>query len=1241
MAIKSIADIRRESGISLPKPKKTKTPAVYDPAKQVEGYRTRLEAAGATPNQLKGRNFLESALNLRENQPWWFDVFEIINRPQQTVFGGISAFQKGENIFEGAYQGLTGETFTTGKQLLQQTGIPFKDVTMEDLKPGESWLKSFNFVDVAGLALDVFLDPIDAALWGASVFTGGASAAVSIGLNAVQTASKATSTLKDIDNVVGAVKAINVVGLKKTIGAAVKSDLGKSMIKALDDMEKALTVGEFRKAVSTFEAIATTTRKISTLNLLFRTTTKAGATTLKFADNAVIKVLRSVDELALKSNPQLLKAFKKYGEAVLSVGLYDGIKNWVLNVFNAGAKMNAELWKKAKNFKSMNRLAKSETLAVVEDINKLVKNIAKDIGVPEEEAGRILKNIIEFEDGDVVYKLIDQLTDPETMQKLGLNLDNVNRIKDFLRKVVYSDGFRVFDEKTLDNLFRKTTIDGNDIFFIKYESQPTIKRKVDDFYKMVKSEATRVETTMMEIIRKNKIRPDEFLNLPISAYSDDFIKASASFDRLLEVAKELNTPFSAYKPLSAIGKADIDKYAKNAVVRDGIAKFKEKYLRMLATQDYYAKSKYATTMVREGGQTLLPKSLAEEGKELLSNLPSRSFKPKQIKGNVAVSAERIYPWGADTSNVMMKAMAKNMLDSGVKFSNKQILSLQQLASTNFFNEFLSSTLVDFITDKAPTSLTAQLIEDIAAVGTFSDPNVVKAYSGFIEGGKKVIDKTELINKINNLKLYRADDSILKKASNVLKRIKGNKLLVDEHVYDLLLLNNNPSTVGTLLNLYDQVNNLFKTTKLFRFAFHSINFFGNMFNMVMNGVNPIKAFSKSAEVYKMMTMGPELMERAFTAGATLDATGEVLRKVFTDPNELKMYQNLVEYVQSGLPQVSGMVFDIDEILEGLGKIPNDKKSLYQKVLQFNADLNERVDTMFRLTTFLYAKETPDILRRYNLSSAADLVRRIHFDPQDLSNFEKNVMRRIIPFYTFTKKNLVLQMKNLFQNTSNYNKLTKGMKGLWQLGDIEIGDLEEYKSTNFWLPLMVEKDGKYTALKANLPGGDLVDFLTDPLNKVMTSLSPFIRVPFEYASNTQFFTGLPIEQFPGQIGFRTKGSPLELPAAVEYGLSQTGIDTVLQTGFDVFNTVSRTGQRIMGMPVEETEKPVGIFQSALNRGSVQKTKTAQAYEELRRLQDMVSLFKQKEIKVPTIAEIEQKNTPYQAITEKLKSLRAKSR
>jgi endo-alpha-1,4-polygalactosaminidase (GH114 family) len=92
------------------------------------------------------------------------------------------------------------------------------------------------------------------------------------------------------------------------------------------------------------------------------------------------------------------------------------------------------------------------------------------------------------------------------MQKLGMNLDNVNKIKDFLRKVVYTDGIRVFDEKTLDNLFRKTTVDGNDIFFIKYESQPTIKRKVEDFYKMVKGEAARVETTMMEIIRKNRYR---------------------------------------------------------------------------------------------------------------------------------------------------------------------------------------------------------------------------------------------------------------------------------------------------------------------------------------------------------------------------------------------------------------------------------------------------------------------------------------------------------------------------------------------------------------------------------------------------------------------------------------------------------------------------------------------------------------------------------------------------------------
>jgi hypothetical protein len=70
----------------LPKAEKPQ----YDPAKQVEGYQKRIAGAGQDPEAaVDTRNFVEKALNLTENQNALFDVFEIINRPQQAIFGGI------------------------------------------------------------------------------------------------------------------------------------------------------------------------------------------------------------------------------------------------------------------------------------------------------------------------------------------------------------------------------------------------------------------------------------------------------------------------------------------------------------------------------------------------------------------------------------------------------------------------------------------------------------------------------------------------------------------------------------------------------------------------------------------------------------------------------------------------------------------------------------------------------------------------------------------------------------------------------------------------------------------------------------------------------------------------------------------------------------------------------------------------------------------------------------------------
>jgi hypothetical protein len=55
------------------------------------------------------------------------------------------------------------------------------------------------------------------------------------------------------------------------------------------------------------------------------------------------------------------------------------------------------------------------------------------------------------------------------------------------------------------------------------------------------------------------------------------------------------------------------------------------------------------------------------------------------------------------------------------------------------------------------------------------------------------------------------------------------------------------------------------------------------------------------------------------------------------------------------------------------------------------------------------------------AASMLTKASQFDYGDLSHFERNVMRQIIPFYTFTRKNLPLQMRGLVNDPAKFSHL----------------------------------------------------------------------------------------------------------------------------------------------------------------------------------------------------------------------------
>ena len=65
----------------------------------INDYKARLDAAGVDPSkETDTRNWLEKSLNLTPNQNALFDIFELLNRPQQALFGGIENLKSIEHI---------------------------------------------------------------------------------------------------------------------------------------------------------------------------------------------------------------------------------------------------------------------------------------------------------------------------------------------------------------------------------------------------------------------------------------------------------------------------------------------------------------------------------------------------------------------------------------------------------------------------------------------------------------------------------------------------------------------------------------------------------------------------------------------------------------------------------------------------------------------------------------------------------------------------------------------------------------------------------------------------------------------------------------------------------------------------------------------------------------------------------------------------------------------------------------
>lgn len=197
------------------------------------------------------------------------------------------------------------------------------------------------------------------------------------------------------------------------------------------------------------------------------------------------------------------------------------------------------------------------------------------------------------------------------------------------------------------------------------------------------------------------------------------------------------------------------------------------------------------------------------------------------------------------------------------------------------------------------------------------------------------------------------------------------------------------------------------------------------------------------------------------------------------------------------------------------VPTSQQFIVARAMR-NLGLN--VENHARILNFL-----GNLKKGLPVEEAAAHVRKFLFDYSELTPFEANVMKRFIPFFTWTRKNLPLQLEYLLKKPGQYATLAKTPNFARWIAQAAPEDLPDWAKDMLMIRLpWTNAKGEPIYLSPDLPPEDLEVFnavpgLSQDLKKglsqeAMSRVSPALRVPIEWISNYNFFFAAP--RYPGQ-------------------------------------------------------------------------------------------------------------------------------
>ena len=377
----------------------------------------------------------------------------------------------------------------------------------------------------------------------------------------------------------------------------------------------------------------------------------------------------------------------------------------------------------------------------------------------------------------------------------------------------------------------------------------------------------------------------------------------------------------------------------------------------------------------------------------------------------------------------------------------------------------------------------------------------------------------------------AIEEFLGKGYDFAEVVKGDDIwyaLPSAIVNDLTTANKFFSNNESFNGVVDAVRNwqgLWKGGALFSIGYHMRNMWSNGFNNAVAGV--YGGYDEAAKI--QMAVGE--ISRTFATGLPRKLKDKALEKGAT-AKALRDYDEMRRLGVVGRGQIG---VELGRDIQSFS-IPG--RVLATRPMAANRQLGQIMENNARIAHYLTIKKR--LLKKGAsaddaMQQAAASVKKYLFDYEDLTPFERDVLKSVIPFYTWMRKNIPLQVESMF------NKSLIGDRGLWYMNIPKIkNNLEQitsefdtvyepdYFEEIYATRLPTKGKGKAIYLNPNLPFQDLNRMTWDGF---VGSLTPAFKLPMELTGKRpySYFLDREIERYPGE-----KDPTTGFPKRIRYAL-----------------------------------------------------------------------------------------------------------